>query len=279
MRCTKAIIPVAGFGTRRLPLTKAIEKCMIPVLNRPVVDYIVQDCLAAGIRDIYFVVGESCEQLKRYYGRNAALEEYLAKHAKDQLLELIKSPENATFHFIIQPFDGRYGTSVPVWLCRDVIEEGEKVLVIMGDQFMFNSDGASEAAHFLAAAEAADTPSAMLAVEVLPQDVSKYGIIEVESRGGHDYFKQIIEKPAPEVAPSNLNNASFYLFDKLFFSFLDAEMHRIRSDEHVITDPLNAYVQAGNAIAVIRNRGEYLDCGTVEGWLYANQRVAETSLQ
>lgn len=72
---TTAIIPVAGWGSRRLPITKAIEKCMLPIGNRPLVDYVVQDCIAAGITDIIFVVSEGSEQLQRYYGHNQALEQ------------------------------------------------------------------------------------------------------------------------------------------------------------------------------------------------------------
>lgn len=275
MNCTKAIIPVAGFGTRRLPVTKAVEKCMLPVLNRPVIDYIVQDCIAAGVRDFYFVVGEECVQLRNYYQRNEALEAHLKQHGKDAMLDMIMPPEGVGFHFIVQSqaADAPYGTSVPVWLARDVIEDGEKVLVIMGDQFMFNEDGASETKRFFELAEKAGTPSAMLTVEVPHEDVNMYGIVATRERDGVEIFEEIVEKPSVEDAPSNLNNASFYLFDQAFFDFLDQDIAMHHDGEYMITDPLNEYVQAGNEIVVIRNKGEYLDCGTVDGWLYANERV------
>lgn len=82
MKCTKAIIPVAGWGTRRLPITKTIEKCMLPLGNRPVVDYAVQDCIAAGITDIYFVVGEQSTQIRDYYRSNVDLNDYLKRNGK-----------------------------------------------------------------------------------------------------------------------------------------------------------------------------------------------------
>lgn len=277
MKLTKAIIPVAGYGTRRLPVSKSIEKCMMPVLNRPIVDYVVQDCIAAGIRDFYFVVNQGATQLKSYYGRDDVFENYLRRNGKDNMIDLIQPPQDCQFHFIEQQVNESYGTTVPVWLCRDVIEPDEHVLVIMGDQFFFNQDGSSETAAFLGAVQKAGTPSAMLAVEVPHHDVSKYGIISTTQTGEFELFKTVVEKPAIENAPSNLNNASFYLFEQKIFDFIAQGMHTITNGEHYITDVLNAYVQAGNQVAVIRNRGEYLDCGNVDGWLHANNMLARST--
>lgn len=277
MKLTKAIIPVAGYGTRRLPVSKALEKCMLPVLNRPIVDYIVQDCIAAGIRDFYFVVNSGAQQLKAYYNRDATLETYLKNNHKEHMLPLVQPPAECNFHFVEEPVNEAYGTTVPVWLCREFVEPEEHVLVIMGDQFFFNRDGSSETAHFLAAAQDAGSASAMLAVEVPHEDVSKYGIISTTPSGNREMFKTVVEKPAPEAAPSNLNNASFYLFEHKIFDFIADGMHKMTNGEYYITDVLNAYVQAGNNVAVIRNRGEYLDCGNVDGWLYANNTLVKSA--
>lgn len=275
MNVTKVIIPVAGYGTRRLPVSKSVEKCMIPVLNRPIVDYIVQDCIKAGIREFYFVINKGATQLKDFYSANPTLETYLNRNGKQDMISLIQPPGECTFNFIEQEVNQTYGTTVPVWLCRDAVKEGERVLVIMGDQFFFNPDGSSEAAHFLQQAAAAGTPSAMLAVEVPRAEVSKYGIVSLKKQGNFDLYERIVEKPAIEDAPSNLNNGSFYLVDRSFFAFLESGMKQTGGGELMITDVLNAYSDAGNQVAVIRNQGEYLDCGTVDGWLGANNRVAE----
>ncbi|NCU40297.1 hypothetical protein EOL73_00875 [Candidatus Saccharibacteria bacterium] len=84
--CTKAIIAVAGYGTRRLPISKAVEKCMVPLLNRPIVDYVVEDCVKAGVKDIYFVVSGDARQLRNYYERDMELEAYLERKGKNDLL-------------------------------------------------------------------------------------------------------------------------------------------------------------------------------------------------
>jgi UTP--glucose-1-phosphate uridylyltransferase len=277
MKCTKAIIPVAGYGTRRLPITRAIEKSMLPVLNRPVVDYIVEDCMKAGIREFYFVVGENSSQIHAYYRRNPQFEAYLRETGKERKLPLVMPPEDCQFNFVVQPNAMAYGTAVPVSLCDKYIDDDEQALVIMGDNFFWNKDGSSGVAQFLQAAETAHVPSALLAYEVPKEEVYKYGIFETVQRDGVELFHRVIEKPSVEDAPTNLSNPSYYLFDKHFFHIVAEYMKQERTDEYFITDPLNMYMQAGHDIAVIRAQGEFLDCGNVDGWVYANQRVYEDS--
>jgi UTP--glucose-1-phosphate uridylyltransferase len=273
MNCTKAIIPVAGYGTRRLPITKSIEKAMLPVLNRPVIDYVVQDCIAAGIREFYFVVGEQSAQIRSYYQQNADLEAYLRRQGKEKFLPSITPPKDCKFEFIVQPADGAYGTTVPVWLARQVVQPDEQVLIIMGDQFFFNADGSSETAHFLESVQQAGTPSALLGAEVPRQEVSKYGVIVSEMVDGVDLYQHIVEHPDVETTPSTLNNASFYLFDQRFFDFLPETLDPTMTQEYMIIDVINDYVAAGNQMLVVRNKGEYLDCGTLGPWVAANQKL------
>ena len=131
---TKAIIPVAGWGTRMLPITKSIEKCMLPVGTRPVIDYIVQDVVRAGVKDIYFVVGEQSTQVQSYYRSNIQLNDYLRRAGKEDKLPLIAPLRDVRIHFLTQPGTGGYGTSIPVGLASEFIEQGESAFVIMGDQ-------------------------------------------------------------------------------------------------------------------------------------------------
>ena len=114
MPITKAIIPVAGWGTRRLPITKIIEKSMLPVGNRPLVDYSVQELIAAGVKDIYMVISnvEPC-QVKEFYSENRALNDYLLARGKQDRLELAKTlPEDVTIHYVQQDPSSKYGTAV-----------------------------------------------------------------------------------------------------------------------------------------------------------------------
>lgn len=277
MNCTKAIIPVAGYGTRRLPVAKAIEKCMLPLLNRPIIDYVVQDCIKAGITDIYFVVSEGA-QLKKYYECDVRLEEYLKNKGKDNMLASIMPPEQVGFHYVHQntEVDPRYGTTVPVWLAaHEAVTPGvdEHILVIMGDQCLYRTDGGSEVADLITQVDASDANCGMVAVEVPHEQVSNYGIIEQDGQGN---FVKIWERPGLDEAPSNLNNASMYLFSSDMFARIENHMqHAASSGEYEIVDPINSYVADGNTLLVTKAVGKYLDCGTVEGWVHANNWLLE----
>jgi len=275
MNCTKAIIPVAGYGTRRLPITKAIEKCMLPILNRPMIDYVVQDCIQAGITDIYIVVSPRSEQVKRYYSRDIDLEEQLRLQGKEVLVPQIQPPTAVQFHFVEQTSADKQGTAVPVWLCRDYIEDDEQVLILMGDDVIYNADGSSEVARLIDHMDQTGVDGALLGVEVPHEQVSHYGVLATESAHGFEKFAYIQEKPAMHEAKSNLINISKYIVGKDFFAYLDAYVAQEQAGEYYITDPLNKYVAEGKVMAVLPAKGEYLDSGTVENWLKANEVVAK----
>ncbi len=267
MNITKAIIPVAGWGTRRLPITKAIEKCMLPIGNRPIVDYVVQDCIAAGITDIYFVVSEGSTQLQSYYSPNEALGTYLTDNNKAQMLSLV-TPPVVNFHYVTQPASAPYGTATPVGLVLPYIEEGESVAVLMGDDCLYRTDGMSDIARLI---ERAGEESAMIGVYVPLEDVSRYGVIQSNEAG---HFEKIVEKPTPDTAPSTEINVSKYIFNSGLLECIRNYVQRTDiTGEYQITEPINHYVAQGGIVKVVTAEGTYLDSGTVEGWLHANEVV------
>ena len=270
MSITKAIIPVAGWGSRMLPITKAIEKCMLPVGTRPVIDYIVQDVLAAGIKDIYFVVGEQSAQIQSYYRTNIPLDDYLKRQGKQDKLSLTGPLMGVNTHFITQPSTGGYGTSVPVGVASEFIGKDESALVIMGDQFFHRTDGGSNAADLIRLVEKNGVTAGLIGNPVPEEAIPKFGIIEKDS---HDNFVRIVEKPSLEEAPSNLNNSSFYIFDKEIFELAKILPANPQRNEFEITDAINAYVASGKRIIVGTAEGEYLDCGSPDGWLHANRVI------
>ncbi len=270
MNITKAIIPVAGWGTRRLPITKAIEKCMLPVGNRPVVDYVVQDCVTAGITDIYFVVGEQSEQLHAYYRDNVELTDYLIRNKKQDMLPLIQTPL-VRFHYIVQPSYGKYGTAVPVHLAMPYIDEDESVVVVMGDDCLYNRDGSSDIARLVS--ETPEGESAILGVPIPGDDTSiqRYGHIVSDVSGN---LVRIIEHPDP-VPQQFMKNVSKYVLNP---AMLKAVSTYVTEDidagkEYYIFHPFQKVIENGGSMKVVPATGQYLDAGTVEGWLHANQVV------
>lgn len=263
----KAIIPVAGWGTRRLPITKSIEKCMLPIGNRPIVDYVVEDCIKAGINDIIFVVGEQSSQIQNYYGRNIMLEDYLISVEKPNMLDEILPPRNVTFHYVTQPQNGAYGTAIPVALAAQAFDCSEGAVVLMGDDFIYHPDRTSEVARLI---EAAGTNSSLLGVKIADDDTSKYGVLQVDDKGR---FEKIVEKPDKGQAPSNLINVSKYVMNPTLLEEVVAYARENHKGEYYITEPINRYTQAGGVLNVLEAAGQYLDGGTLEGWLEANQTV------
>ncbi len=272
MRITKAIIPVAGWGTRMLPITKSIEKCMLPVGTRPVIDYVVQDVLKAGIKDIYFVVGEQSAQLQSYYRSNIPLNDYLRRAGKDEKLALVAPLSDVNIHFLTQPSTGKYGTSVPVGIANEFIDNDESAVVIMGDQFFLRADDGSNTAELIELVERKGLNAGMYGVQV-PMD----GIDSSIEKDAEDNFVRIIEKPASGEAPTNLQNASFYVLNKEIFEQARTLPANPKRGEHEITDAINEYVARGGKMAVATVQGQYMECGSPEGWLHANNVVAGRS--
>ena len=270
---TKAIIPVAGWGTRRLPITKIIEKSMLPVGNRPLVDYSVQELIKAGVKDIYMVISnvEPC-QVQEFYKDNLALNQYLIDRGKEDRLKLAKTlPDDVTIHYTIQDPAGKYGTAVPIAMVVEEYSIKEPVLVFMGDDFIWNPGGESAAEALIKAS--GDEHSAILGVEIDKNDVEKYGVLS-EKDGN---LIGVVEKPTPEEAPSNLINVSKYIMtpDLLnrIVKYVNEHDFGPLDQEYMITDPIDEYIKAGGIMKVAPTSGEYLDGGSVEGWLHANNVV------
>lgn len=271
---TKAIIPVAGWGTRRLPITKIIEKSMLPVGNRPLVDYSVQELVQAGVTDIYMVISnvEPC-QVKAFYQDNLALNQYLTDRGKTDRLKLAKTlPDNVKIHYLAQDPAGKYGTAVPIAMVVEEYGINEPVYVFMGDDFIWNP-GAESCANSLLKARADDTESVIFGAEVPRDQVDKYGVFSVQD----GLLTDVVEKPTVEAAPSNLINVSKYIMSpellQRIVEYVKTHDFGPKDQEYVVTDPIMDYIQAGGVMRVATNGGQYLDGGSVEGWLHANNVV------
>ena len=273
-KITKAIIPVAGWGTRRLPITKIIEKSMLPVGNRPLVDYSVQELIEAGITDIYMVISnvEPC-QVQEFYRDNLALNDYLVERGKADRLALAKTlPDHVKIHYTTQDPAGRYGTAVPIALVVEEYNLDEPVLVFMGDDFVWNPDGESAAESLIYSLQS-ENESAILGVEIPREKVDKYGVLSVQD----GKLVDVVEKPSIEEAPSNMINVSKYIMSR---DLLRRVVNYVKShdfgpldQEYLVTDPIDEYIKEGGIMRVAPTTGEYLDGGSVEGWVHANNVV------
>lgn len=273
-KITKAIIPVAGWGTRRLPITKVIEKSMLPVGNRPLVDYSVQELIEAGATDIYMVVSntEPC-QVREFYSDNIVLNDYLISRGKADRVALTKTlPEHVKIHYIAQDANSKYGTAVPVAMAAEEYNLNEPVIVYMGDDFIWNPDGESAATSLINSLQS-ETDSAILGVEIPKEKVDKYGVLEVQD----GKLTNVVEKPSVEEAPSNLINVSKYILSadllQKIVAYVNEHDFGPTDQEYMITDPIYDYIKQGQTMRVASTSGQYLDGGSVEGWVHANNVV------
>ena len=279
-----AVILTAGWGTRRLPITKTIEKNMLPVGNRPLIDFAVQDALSVGIEEIYIVVSSAeRSQIRDYYSQNLELEQFLQAHGKAEMLPLVKTlPDGVRLHFVEQGYPGRYGAAIAL---VSAIEAGEltgPLWVCMGDNFIWNPGGKTasqtmvEAIAVAQAETGREDVSAMLGVEVPREEVSRYGVLSVDAAGN---LTGIVEKPSVEAAPSNLISPGYYVFSprlvQLTLDYVHQNDFTPGEREYLVPDPIAEYLAEGGLVRTVPAEGTYLDGGTLEGWLHANQVVCK----
>lgn len=274
MTISKAIIPVAGWGTRRLPITKIIEKSMLPVGNRPLVDYSVQELIEAGVKDIYMVVSnvEPC-QVRAFYQDNLALNLYLRDRGKEDKLEKAKTlPDDVTIHYVAQDPSAKYGTAVPVALAVEEFRIDEPVLVFMGDDFIWNPGGKSSARTLMESVKD-ESESALCAIDGPYEALLNGGALTLED----EKVVKITEKPTPEQV-TGLSSVSKYILSPAMLKEIVEYVHTHdfgpTEQEYMITDPFATYIEKGGVMRAAKVEGEYLDGGTVEGWVHANNVVA-----
>ena len=261
----KAVFPVAGSGTRFLPATKAMPKEMLPVLDKPLIQYAVEEAAAAGIEQMIFVTGRYKRAIEDHFDRNPELEMLLQAQGKTKLLDALRTatPPGVNFVFIRQPEPLGLGHAV---LCAQSVVGDEPFAVILADDLIDAQPGVT--------AQLVDSyarhGASVLGVEEIPlEDTAKYGIVATQVISGRDErVTHIVEKPAPEEAPSTLAVVGRYVLRPEIFSEL-ARTQRGRGGEIQLTDAIARRVSQGDVVAH-RFSGTRYDCGSKAGFLAAN---------
>ena len=270
MHIKKALITAAGFGTRFLPISKTVQKEMLPILNRPVIDYLVLDCIKAGIEEIIIVVKESEHDLiHHYYHEFEALKNYLKKMNKLELFDSVRGSSDVSYRFVVQSASEEYGTAVPVRLAKEFLEQEEAFVVLMGDDFLFNSDGSSEVKKMIEFFNLHQAQGLATCIAKPEAELFRYGVAQLHQKNGVSYLDALVEKPKPGEAPSNLVNISKYIFTPAIFDVIEKQELNPDSGELYITDSLSTVAKQGDVL-VYQPEGTYLDAGNVLGWLQAN---------
>lgn len=266
MKVSKAILPVAGFGTRLLPASKSIPKEMITVVDRPAIDYVVQEAIEAGIDTIVLVNHPAKQAIENYFDRHAELEALLEKKKKDKLLEEIRQiiPAHVTVIAVRQSEPLGLGHAV---LCAEKVIGNEPFAVLLPDVLVDSLDK-NNLAQMIEQFEQTSA-SQIMVEEVEASRVDQYGIVSLEQKDGKPSTNilALVEKPKVDQAPSNLAVVGRYIFTPEIFTYLH-QTQADQSGEIQLTDAM-AKLLAEQEIHSFTLTGETYDCGSKIGYLKA----------
>ena len=265
-KITKAIIPVAGLGTRFLPATKAMPKEMLPIVDKPAVQYLVEEAVASGIKDIIFVTGRDKRTIEDHFDVAPGLERTLEEKGKTDAAKLVHEISNlARFAYIRQKYPRGDGDAI---LTAAHLMENEAVAILFGDDLIL---GKTLALKQLVNAYEKYGKSVVALAEVPDAVVSSKGIVKAESVGGNVYrIKEIVEKPLLANTPSNLAVVGKYIITPEVVAAL-GDVRIKESEELRLAHALDAVARNGEVYGV-KLEGEWLDCGSKIGFLKATVR-------
>ncbi|EIJ67285.1 MULTISPECIES: UTP--glucose-1-phosphate uridylyltransferase GalU [Pasteurellaceae] len=268
----KVIIPVAGLGTRMLPATKAIPKEMLTLVDKPLIQYVVNECIAAGVKEIVLVTHSSKNAIENHFDTSFELETMLEKRVKRQLLEEVRSicPKDVTIMHVRQGNAKGLGHAV---LCGRPVVGNEPFAVVLPDVLLAEFTANQKTENLAAMIKRFNDTGAsqIMVAPVDPKDVSSYGVADcngVEFVAGESAkISRMVEKPKPEEAPSNLAVVGRYVFSANIWDLLEKTPVGV-GDEIQLTDAIDMLIEK-ETVEAFHMTGESFDCGDKIGYMKA----------
>lgn len=263
----KAVFPVAGFGTRFLPATKAMPKELLPIVDKPLIQYAAEEAISAGIDTLIFVTGRNKRAIEDHFDNNQELEMVLRSKGKDEQAEMVKNilPMGVECIFVRQSKQLGLGHAV---LCAERAVGNEPFSVLLADDFIA-CEGEGVMADLVNAFEASGKTQISV-MEVNGPDISKYGVVVPDGEPGS--VAGLVEKPDADKAPSNLASIGRYVLTSDIFDILRNQAAGA-GGEIQLADAINMQA-TGNAVEAVTLNGRRFDCGSVRGYLDAIMHVA-----
>lgn len=261
----KAVIPAAGFGTRFLPATKAMPKEMLPIVDKPAIQYIVEEILASGIQEILIISGHAKRAIEDHFDSSPELEQHLLKSGKLKELEEIRKISDIKVHYVRQPYMRGLGDAI---LCAREFIDGEPFGVILGDDIVYTGNGEPALKQLMD--RYYETGSTVVGCQLVPEEkVSAYGIIQGERTENPDLLKVVdmIEKPSIKEAPSCFAALGRYVITPEVFDILE-QTKPGKGGEIQLTDALRVMARCENVYAYSFT-GKRYDTGNKLGYLKA----------
>ena len=263
----KAVFPVAGFGTRFLPATKAMPKELLPIVDKPIIQYAAEEAVRAGIDTLIFVTGRHKRAIEDHFDANLELEAALREKGKEDAAAMVHNllPPEVECIFVRQPVQRGLGHAVA---CAERAVAGAPFAVLLADDFIL-ADGAGVTAGLVNAFEKSGHTQ-LSVMEIDGPEISKYGVVKPGDRDGQ--VAGLIEKPSPNMAPSNLASIGRYVLTPDIFDLL-RDLPPGSGGEVQLADAINMQAANGKVDSVLLDGTRY-DCGSVDGYLDAITAVA-----
>jgi len=263
----KAVFPVAGLGSRFLPATKAQPKEMLPIVDKPLIQYAVEEAVAAGITEMIFITGRNKRAIEDHFDKAYELESELEANGKAELLELVRNviPKNINCIYIRQSAPLGLGHAV---LCARPVVGDEPFAVMLADDFMDTAAPELPVLQQMTAKYQYERCSILAVQDVPRENTRQYGIVRAAPyREDLELVSQIVEKPMPDVAPSTLAVVGRYILTPTIFNFLE-HLGAGAGGEIQLTDGIAA-LMANERVLAYRYQGQRYDCGSKLGYLKA----------
>lgn len=271
MEITKAVIPVAGKGTRFLPATKEIPKEMIPILKVPMLHYVVDEAVRSGISQIILVTSSSKTSIENFYDQNQELESFLEEKEKTQELKMIRELSQMVEIISVRQKE-QLGLGHAVLCSEKIMNKSETFAVLLGDDITQHQN-TPVTKQLIETSQKYDSSPVIGVMEVPRQETFRYGIVDGEKIEGSTYkMAKMVEKPKPEKAPSCLATPGRYILNHEIFHELK-NIKRGAGGEYQLTDAINALAQKRDVYAHIF-AGERFDTGSLQGYLKATIEFA-----
>lgn len=271
MKIETAVIPVAGKGTRFLPATKQIPKEMIPIIDRPMIHYAVEEAVNSGIKQIIFVTSTGKETIENYFDRNLELEAFLEKNKKNDYLNLVKNIGTMTEVVTVRQKE-QLGLGHAI-NCAAEIVGNQNFAVILGDDLVLGESPVTK--QLINISQKNNNSNVIGVMEVPNQETARYGIVDgkfLENDKKTLLMDKMIEKPTPEKAPTNFATPGRYVLRSDIFKALD-EIPRGVGGEYQLTDAINLLCDNKNVLAHIFE-GDRYDTGNISSYLEATIEFA-----
>jgi UTP--glucose-1-phosphate uridylyltransferase len=267
MKIRKAVIAVAGYGTRFLPATKVQPKELLPIVDKPIVQYLVEEVVASGIKDIVLVTRSGTQAIADHFDSSRELEAYLAEQAKREYLEIVQSiPKMANIAVVRQGGYLPYGNGTPILAAKSFLNEGQPFVYMFGDDLVMSD---VPCVRQLTEAFMRHEPAAVVAAQEVPQsEIHRYGAMRLKNHAEPKELQSIIEKPSPGTAPSCLAQVGRFVLPWRIVEILE-HLEVLNGDELYLTAAIDRLCHEARVL-VHPIEGKWLTTGDPLNFLKTN---------